>query len=151
MLVTVPALNPVQVVEEFGSETTGIWFHIVNIWLVHLTRGLISVVNNNHMDINLQESLVYVYSESIVNNRSKIAFFQHYLTHYPARAAFHDWRLIWVFLNFPVNTQRHNNVVTMSLQRRDVAATLYRRCGTLLFASLILRVCRCHRPNKNLA
>ena len=24
----------------------------------------------------------------------------------------------------PANTQRHNNVVTMSLQRRDVAATL---------------------------
>ena len=35
---------------------------------------------------------------------------------------------------FPANTQRRRNIVTMSLQRQDVAATLLRRC---VFAGLI--------------
>ena len=34
---------------------------------------------------------------------------------------------------YPVNTQRHNNVVTTSLQRRDVAATLKRRCDDVVY------------------
>ena len=46
-------------------ETTGCGFHIVNIWLVHLTRSLISLVNDNHLDSNLKEILVYVYLGSI--------------------------------------------------------------------------------------
>ena len=36
-------------------------------------RGLISLVNHNHVDNNLKEILVYVYFGSIVNNRSKNA------------------------------------------------------------------------------
>ena len=35
------------------------------------TRGLISLVNENHVDNNLKEILVYVYSGWIVNNRPK--------------------------------------------------------------------------------
>ena len=35
------------------------------------TRGLISLVNDNHVDNNLKESLMYVYLGSIVNNRPK--------------------------------------------------------------------------------
>ena len=43
----------------------------MNIWLVCLTRGLISLVNDNHIDNNLKEILVYVYLGSIVNNQPK--------------------------------------------------------------------------------
>ena len=43
----------------------------MNIWLVRLTSGSISLVNDNHVDNNLKEILVYVYSGSIVNNRSQ--------------------------------------------------------------------------------
>ena len=46
----------------FGSETTGCGFHSVNDWLVRLTRDLISLVNDNHVDNNLLEVLVYVYN-----------------------------------------------------------------------------------------
>ena len=35
------------------------------------TRGLISVVNDSHVDNSLKEILVYVYNGSIVNNRLK--------------------------------------------------------------------------------
>ena len=35
------------------------------------TRGLISLVNDNHVDNNLKEILVHVYYWSIVNNRPK--------------------------------------------------------------------------------
>ena len=35
---------------EFGSETTDCGFHIVNNWLVRVTRGLISLVDDNHVD-----------------------------------------------------------------------------------------------------
>ena len=41
----------------------------MNIWLVRL--GLISLVNDNHMDNNLKEILVYIYSELTVNNQPK--------------------------------------------------------------------------------
>ena len=40
---------------EFGSETTGCWFYIVNNSLVRLTRGLISLSNDNHVDNNLKK------------------------------------------------------------------------------------------------
>ena len=36
-------------------------FHIVNNLLVRLTRGLISLVNDNHVDNYLKNSFVYVY------------------------------------------------------------------------------------------
>ena len=35
-------------------------------------------------------------------------------------------------MGIPLNTQPHNNVVTTSLQRRDVAATMYRRCADVV-------------------
>ena len=35
------------------------------------TRGLISLVNDNHVDNNLKEILVHAYFGSTVNNRSK--------------------------------------------------------------------------------
>ena len=35
------------------------------------THGLISLVNDNHMDNNLKEILMYLYYGSIVNNRPK--------------------------------------------------------------------------------
>ena len=35
------------------------------------THGLISLVNDNHMDNNLKEILAYVYHGSVVNNQSK--------------------------------------------------------------------------------
>ena len=57
--------------KEFGSETTGYGFHIANIWLVRLMVGLISLVNDNHVNNNLKEILVYIYSGSIVNNPPK--------------------------------------------------------------------------------
>ena len=57
---------------EFGSETTVCGFHIVNIWLVHLTRGLISLVTDNHVDNILKEILVYVYLGWIVKSRLKM-------------------------------------------------------------------------------
>ena len=46
---------------EFSSETTGCGFHILNICLVSLTCGLMSLVNDNHMNNNLKEILVYVF------------------------------------------------------------------------------------------
>ena len=46
---------------KFTSETTGFEFHIINNWLVHLMHGLISLVNDNTVDNNLNEILVYVY------------------------------------------------------------------------------------------
>ena len=49
-----------------GIETIGCRFHIVNNWLVRLTPGLISLVNDNHVKNNRKESLVYVYFGSIV-------------------------------------------------------------------------------------
>ena len=54
----------------FGSETTGSGFHIVNILLLRLTLGLISLVNDNHVDNIRMEILVlvHVYSGSIVNS-----------------------------------------------------------------------------------
>ena len=55
---------------EFGSETC-CGFHIVNNWLVHLTCGLISLVNDNHVDNNLKEILVYVYFGLILNDKLK--------------------------------------------------------------------------------
>ena len=45
---------------EFGSETTGCGFHIVNNGMVCMTPGLISLVNDNHVDNNLKKMLVYV-------------------------------------------------------------------------------------------
>ena len=44
-----------------GLETTDCGFHIVKIGLVILTRGLISFVNDNHVDNNQTKSLVFVY------------------------------------------------------------------------------------------
>ena len=35
------------------------------------TRGLISLINDNHVDNNIKEILVYVNLGSIVNNRPK--------------------------------------------------------------------------------
>ena len=55
---------------EFGSETTGCGFHIVNIWLVRLSRGLISLFNDNYVDnYVLKEFSVSVNFGSMVNNR----------------------------------------------------------------------------------
>ena len=42
-------------------------------------RGLISLVNDNHADINLKEILVYVYFDSIVNSRPKEYLLVRYL------------------------------------------------------------------------
>ena len=52
---------------EFGSETTGCEFHIVDIWLIRLKRGLILLVNYNHVDNNLKEILVHVIKQSTQN------------------------------------------------------------------------------------
>ena len=41
--------------------------------------------------------------------------------------------LILVYRISLANTQRRNNVVTTSLQRRDVAATLWRRCNHIVY------------------
>ena len=71
LFANVPALSPAQVLEQFGSERTGGCFHIVNIWLIRLTRGLFVLVNNKYVDNTLKEILVLVYSGSIVNNRPK--------------------------------------------------------------------------------
>ena len=38
-------------------------------------RGLISLVNDNHVDNNFKEILVYIYLGSIVINRPKYFFF----------------------------------------------------------------------------
>ena len=38
-------------------------------------RGLISLVNDNHVNNNLKEILVYVYFGSILNNWPKTAFY----------------------------------------------------------------------------
>ena len=46
----------------------------MNIWLVRPTCDLISLVNDNHVDNNLRENLVYAYSGSIANNRPKTVF-----------------------------------------------------------------------------
>ena len=46
---------------EFCTATTGCGFHIVINWLVQLTGGLISLVNDNHLDNSLKEILVYIY------------------------------------------------------------------------------------------
>ena len=54
-----------------GSETTFRGFHIANNWMVRLMHGLISLVNDNHVDNNLKKILVYVYFRLIVNDRSK--------------------------------------------------------------------------------
>ena len=51
---------------EFVSETTGCGFMSVKNWLVRTMHGLISLVNDNHVD-NLKEILVYVCFGSIVN------------------------------------------------------------------------------------
>ena len=56
---------------QFGWETTGCGFHIVNNWLVRLTHGLISLVNDNHADNYLKEILSFVYYGRIVNNQPK--------------------------------------------------------------------------------
>ena len=53
---------------DFGSKTTGCVFHIVDNWLVRLTCGLISLVNDNHVGNNLMESLVYIYFGSTAKN-----------------------------------------------------------------------------------
>ena len=58
---------------DFSSETTDCGFHIVNIWLVRLTCGLISLVNDNDVNNNCQEILLYVYFGLIVNKRHKKA------------------------------------------------------------------------------
>ena len=56
---------------QFGFETTGYGFHIVNNWLVCLTCGLISLVKDYHMDNSLEEILAYVNFGLIVNNPLK--------------------------------------------------------------------------------
>ena len=43
----------------------------MNNWLVRLTSGFISLVNDNHMDNNSKEISVYMYLWSVVNNRLK--------------------------------------------------------------------------------
>ena len=53
---------------EFGSETIYCGVHIVNNWLVRLTRSLISLVNENYVDNNLKEIDVCILG-SVVNNR----------------------------------------------------------------------------------
>ena len=52
---------------DFGSETIGCGFHLLNIWLVCLTP-LISIINDNDVDNNLKEILVYINSGLIVHN-----------------------------------------------------------------------------------
>ena len=54
---------------EFVSETTGCGLISVKNWLVRTMHGLISLVNDNHVDNNLKEILVYVCFGSIVNVR----------------------------------------------------------------------------------
>ena len=52
---------------EFVSETTGCGFISVKKWLVRTMHCLISLVNDNHVDNNLKEILVYV--RATQNNR----------------------------------------------------------------------------------
>ena len=48
---------------EFGSKRIGGEFHIVNTWLLQLTRDVISLVNDNHVDsYNITDILVNVFS-----------------------------------------------------------------------------------------
>ena len=57
---------------EFSLETTGYGFDIMISCLVHLMHSLISLVNDNHMDNNLKEILVFVYFGLFVNNPKSV-------------------------------------------------------------------------------
>ena len=60
--------KPFSLAIDFGSETTNSRFHILNNWFDRLTRGLILLVTDNHMDNNINEIneiLVYVYNHTI--------------------------------------------------------------------------------------
>ena len=46
---------------EFSLETTGCGFHNVSNWLGRLTRGVISLLNGNHVDNNLKAVLITIY------------------------------------------------------------------------------------------
>ena len=46
--------------------------------------------------------------------------------------------LLTILRRFPANTQRSNNVVTTSLQRRDVVTTLLRHCVFAWFTVAVL-------------
>ena len=57
--------KPFSLAIDFGSETTNSRFYILNNWFDRLTRGLILLVTDNHMDNNINEFFVYVYNHTI--------------------------------------------------------------------------------------
>ena len=60
---------------EISSDTTGCGFHIVNNWFARLTRGLISLVNDNHIHNNFKETLFIIDRKSTTNtDKRQISF-----------------------------------------------------------------------------